>query len=72
MSAEVTTEVWMRIAEAETMSFVGTITYTETELVDGVLSTDSFYASLTEFVAEVNEVLNARRLAMRLAEQVTS
>lgn len=68
--AEVTTEVWMRITGSDSMTCVGRITYTELELADGVLSTESFYASLTEFVDDVNEVLAARSLAMKLGEEV--
>jgi hypothetical protein len=60
----VTAEVWMRIEGADTMTQVGTVTYTDLEIADGQLSVESFVSSVAEFVDAVNEILRARHPQM--------
>ena len=53
-------EVWMRIIDSDNLHLVGTITYTDIEIANGVLSTESFTNSVADFVDEVNEILRSR------------
>jgi hypothetical protein len=56
----VVSEIWMRIKDSETMHFVGTVSYEESDTPTGVLTTKDFHASISEFIEAVNEVMRKR------------